>query len=122
MLARLLIIQGRGQDGGAIDTALDLIMALLNLAETAGANSYVIEALILQALAFQAQGNHDQALSPLERALGLAEPEGFVRIFVEEGAPMGRLLRMAIAQGIALNHAGRLLKVLESETKEPQAR
>jgi LuxR family maltose regulon positive regulatory protein len=122
VLARLLIIQGRGQDGGAIDTALDLIMALLNLAETAGANSYVIEALILQALAFQAQGNDERALSPLERALGLAEPEGFVRIFVEEGAPMGRLLRMAIAQGIALNHAGRLLKVLESETKEPQAR
>jgi LuxR family maltose regulon positive regulatory protein len=122
VLARLLIIQGRGQDGSAIDKALDLVVTLLNLAETAGANSYVIEALILQALALQARGDDDRALSPLERALVLAEPEGFVRVFAEEGAPMGRLLRMAVAQGIALDYAGRLLKVLESETKELQER
>ncbi len=122
VLARLLITQGQGQEGGAIDKALDLLATLLSLAETAGANAYLIEALILQAMAFQARGDDDKALSPIARALGLAEPEGFVRVFVEEGAPMGRLLSMAIAQGTVPDYAGRLLKVLESETQERQER
>ena len=53
----------------------------------------VIEILVLQALAFQAQGNITPALAPLERALTLAEPEGYVRIFVDEGKSMAELLK-----------------------------
>ena len=48
----------------------------------------VIEILVLLALAHQAQGNIPPALVSLERALTLAEPEGYVRIFVDEGEPM----------------------------------
>jgi LuxR family maltose regulon positive regulatory protein len=52
----------------------------------------VIEILVVQALALQAQGNVSQALASLERALALAEPEGYVRIFVDEGEPMRLLI------------------------------
>ena len=55
----------------------------------------VIEILVLQALAYQRQGDIPAALAPLERALTLAEPEGYVRVFVDEGAPMAALLRVA---------------------------
>jgi LuxR family maltose regulon positive regulatory protein len=52
----------------------------------------VIEILIIEALAFAAQGDQRRALTSLERALTLAEPEGYVRIFVDEGESMRQLL------------------------------
>jgi LuxR family maltose regulon positive regulatory protein len=55
------------------------------------------------------QGAVDQALVALERALMLAEPSGYVRTFVDEGEPMARLLRQALAQGIAPEYVARLL-------------
>jgi LuxR family maltose regulon positive regulatory protein len=57
----------------------------------------VIEILVLQALAHEAQGNIPLALASLKRALALAEPEGYVQIFVDEGAPMAHLLSKAVA-------------------------
>lgn len=57
----------------------------------------VIEILVLQALAHQAQGHLAPALMALERSLGLAEPEGYVRVFIDEGVPMARLLSTATA-------------------------
>jgi len=111
MLARVCIAQGR------LEEALRLLARLLEVAEAAGAIGYVIEILVLQALALQAQGKMDQALTPLERALSLAEPEGYVRTFIDEGAPMGELLRQAAAQGIAVDYVNALLTALESEAK-----
>ena len=58
----------------------------------------VIEILVLQALAHQMQGDIPAALMPLEQALTLAEPEGYVRMFLDEGTPMAQLLREAAAQ------------------------
>ena len=61
-----------------------------------------IEILILQALAHQMQGEIPAALPPLEWALRLAEPEGYLRIFLDEGEPMRSLiedLRWKIADG-----------------------
>ena len=57
----------------------------------------VIEILILRALAWQAQGETQAALTNLERALALAAPEGYVRLFLDEAAPMAALL-VAIAR------------------------
>ena len=54
---------------------------------------------MLQALAHQARGDIAAALASLERALTLAEPEGYVRIFVDEGPPMAALLRAAAQAG-----------------------
>ena len=110
-LARFRIAQGR------VDEAVRLLARLLNMTEAAGAMGRVIEILVLQALALQALGKVDQALTALERALSLAEPEGYVRTFIDEGAPMGELLRQAAARGIKLDYVSALLIALESETK-----
>jgi LuxR family transcriptional regulator, maltose regulon positive regulatory protein len=69
-----------------------LLERMLALAENQKRTGSVIEILLTQALLHQAQGNQPQALAALERALTLAEPEGYLRIFVDEGEPMRMLM------------------------------
>jgi LuxR family maltose regulon positive regulatory protein len=96
-LARVLIATGKSdRKAGSLAEAIRLLGRLLQAAEEGGRNGSVIEILILQSLAHQAQGNQTRALAPLERALALAEPEGYVRIFVDEGEAMRSLLRLLI--------------------------
>ena len=73
----------------------------MDAAEQGGRTGRVIEILVLQALVQRLRGDIRAALLPLERALTLAEPEGYVRIFVGEGAPMHDLLRHAAGAGIS---------------------
>ena len=95
-LARVLIARYKSDRvDGSIHEAMGLLERLLQAAEEGGRMGSVIEILVLQALAHQAQGNISLALAPLERALALAEPEGYVRIFVDEGPPMAALLQEA---------------------------
>jgi LuxR family maltose regulon positive regulatory protein len=92
-LARVLIAAGKSdREAGSLDGATRLLGRLLQAAETGGRLGSVIEILVLQALAFQAQGNVSQALASLERALALAKPEGYVCIFVDEGEAMRVLI------------------------------
>ncbi len=92
-LARLLIARYTiDRADGDLQAALGLLVRLLQAAEEGGRNGSVIEILILQSLAHQAQGNQPGALASLERALTLAEPEGYVRIFVDEGEAMRMLI------------------------------
>jgi len=94
-LARVLIASHQSDPlAGSIYQAFALLERLLHAAEAVGRMGSVIEILVVQALAFQAQGNVSQALASMERALALAEPEGYVRIFVDEGEPMAELLTM----------------------------
>src|SRR6266700_1404611 len=72
--------------------AVGLLERLLQAAEQGERMGSVIEILVLQALAHYVQGDIPAALVPLERALTLAEPEGYVRMFVDEGQPMAVLL------------------------------
>jgi len=102
-LARVLILQGK------LDKALELLARLLKMVEAVGAMSYVIEILALQAVTLWTQGKVGKALTILERLLFLAEPEGFVRVFLDEGNPMARLLYEAAARGIAQEYVGQLL-------------
>jgi LuxR family maltose regulon positive regulatory protein len=92
-LARVLIARYQ-RDGSEqpLQEAVGLLERLLKAAEDGGRLGSVIEILVLQALAHQAHGNLPLALVPLERALALAEPEGYVRLFVDEGPPMRELL------------------------------
>jgi len=119
-LARVLL--GRNQRdhaAHALAEATSLLERLLNAAEAGGRVGRAIEILVLQALAHHAQGNIAAALMPLERALTLAEPEGYVRIFVDEGPPMAQLLRAAAAPighlRIMPTYAGKLLAALGAE-------
>ena len=80
--------------------------------------------LLLQALTANAQGNQAAALAALESALSLAAPEGYVRVFVDEGAPMAALLRAADHHGIAPAYIARLLVAFprtEDQTGRPAA-
>jgi LuxR family maltose regulon positive regulatory protein len=78
---------------------------------------HLIELLILQALALDAQGNLDQALSCLERAFVLAEPQRFVRIFLDNGSPIIRLLKEAARRDIAADYAIKLLNLIDTDNQ-----
>ncbi len=91
-----------------------LLERLLQAAEEGGRMGSVIEILVLQALAHQAQGNITPALVSLERALTLAEPEGYVRIFVDEGKPMAELLTRIEAKDGTLRVKEYILKLLSA--------
>jgi LuxR family maltose regulon positive regulatory protein len=118
-LARVLLARYESdREERYIHEAMGLLERLLKAAEEGGRMGSVIEILMLQALAHEAQGNIPPALAPLERALTLAEPEGYVRIFVDESRPMARLLYKALSQGVESDYIRRLLAafpVAESE-------
>jgi LuxR family maltose regulon positive regulatory protein len=109
MLARFLIAQER------LAEATTLLLRLQETTEARRRISRVIEVLILQALAAQAGGDTVRAMTKLEQALTLAEPEGFVRIFVDEGPPMAQLLHEALNQGIAPDYVRRLQAASSSQ-------
>ncbi len=98
-LARILLARNRNDPDGSIRKTMTLLERLLKAAEEGGRRGSVIEILVLQALAHEAKGDVPLALASLERALTLAEPEGYVRVFVDEGAPMAELLRKMNAPG-----------------------
>jgi LuxR family maltose regulon positive regulatory protein len=92
-LARILLAQGRqGSSERPLQEALTLLNRLLVAAEAGGRLGSVIEILVLQALTHKAQDNTPAALAALARALTLAVPEGYVRLFVAEGPPLAALL------------------------------
>ena len=75
-----------------INEVIGLLDRLLKAADEGGRIGSVIEILVLLTLAHQMKGDRPSALSSLERALALAEPEGYIRTFVDEGEPMRSLM------------------------------
>lgn len=127
-LARLLIAQYRQEQAAQdIQDALKLLDRLLKEAEKGNRKGSAIEILALQALAFAARGSMPSALTSLERALTLAEPEGYCQLFVNEGPPMARLLYETLSQEIAPGYARRLLtafpvpQLYPAESLRPEA-
>ncbi len=110
-LARVRIAQGRNDSASPfLQEALRLLDRLLRDAETKARMGSVLEILVLRALALEAQGDRTSALSTLERALILAQPEGYIRLFVDEGPPMLALLRQAHAHSIVPGYVATLLR------------
>src|SRR5439155_23122719 len=125
-LARVLLARSKSDRAErSILEAVGLLERLLQAAEEGERTGSVIEILVLQALAHQVQGDIPAALVPLERALTLAEPEGYVRIFVDEGPPMAVLLARlhehsrkrphATSTNVPLAYLERLLALLRGE-------
>ncbi len=109
-LARVLIAQyTRDHLDHTIQGAVRLLDRLLQAAEDGARLGSVIEIAVLRALAYEVQGNTALALLALEQALELAEPEGYVCIFVDEGQQMARLLSKAFAHGMKPIYVGKLL-------------
>jgi LuxR family maltose regulon positive regulatory protein len=94
ILARFWLGQGRPNE------ALGLLAEIQPAAEAAGRMGTLLQALVLRALASQAQVDGAQARDILGRALALAQPEGYVRTFLDAGASLRFLIldcRLAIA-------------------------
>ncbi len=125
VLARILLAQGRAE------AAHRLLDRQFKVAEEGDRTSTAIEILILNALALQAQGDSIEAMAALRQALVLAEPGGYVRVFVDEGLLLGSLLHSAVTHGIVPDYTRRLLAAFSdseakmpssSETRQPQSR
>jgi LuxR family maltose regulon positive regulatory protein len=92
-LVRTLIAQDRLDPAGSrLVGALYLLDRLFRKAEAGGRMGSVIEVLVLRTLTLQARHDYNEALDTLERSLILAEPEGYVRVYLDEGRPMAALL------------------------------
>jgi LuxR family maltose regulon positive regulatory protein len=111
-LARVLIVKA---DAPARDRALALLGRLLRAADAEGRAGIQIEALALQALAHWQSGDRVGAMVPLEYALRLAEPEGYVRLFADLGLPMTRLLQEARSRDVMPDYVASLLDACRAD-------
>ncbi|MBC7813479.1 MAG: LuxR family transcriptional regulator, partial [Burkholderiales bacterium] len=109
--ARVLLAQG---DPSA---ALAILEPLRQQVELMGWQDERLKVIVLQAIALYAHGEKDEALQVLSDALALAEPGGFIRIFVDEGLPMAQLLSEATAHGFMPHYIGKLLAAFEAEAR-----
>jgi LuxR family transcriptional regulator, maltose regulon positive regulatory protein len=114
-LAKLLLAHHTTEpSSGALGEAARLLQRLLAAAEDGKRTGTAVEVLVLQALVHRAKGDGSAAVAALERALLLAEPEGYVRVFADKGAPLASLLRAVPRRGAAHGYAQ---QVLASATK-----
>jgi LuxR family maltose regulon positive regulatory protein len=90
-------------------------------AEAAGMIHHLVEAMTLEAVAYHTQGDLERALAALGAALDLSRSEGYVRVFLDEGPPMGELLEAAARRGIAPQYTAKLLAAF-GEPREGQPR
>ena len=114
-LARVFIAQRRYGE------ALSVLVQVLQASQIVQVINHVLEALVLQALVFQALHKIDLAVSTLERALRLGEPQGYIRTFIDEGVPMGDLLRLVAARGHYIDYVNRLLTALQADQNRQAA-
>src|SRR6266511_1222351 len=102
---------------GDPSAALAALQPLRQQVDAKGWQDERLKIMILQAVAFYALGEKEEAVKLLGEALALAEPGGFIRIFVDEGAPMAQLLSEAAAHGMMPDYISKLLAVFEAEQK-----
>jgi LuxR family maltose regulon positive regulatory protein len=118
--ARVLLARGRAEgDTAALHDALTLLEQLEQRARAAERWGHVLLIHVLQAVSYAALNQRQQALDALTEALRLGEPAGFVRVFVDEGAPMATLLTEAITRRIVPTYASRLLAAFPDAAPSP---
>ena len=115
-LARVLIADYRSeQTEDSIHDAIKLLGGLLDAAKANGRMGSVIEISVLQALIHQAQGDKPAALVSLAQALTLAEIEGTIQLFIDEGEPMRALLSESLTHGANPSFVTQLLTAMNSQ-------
>jgi LuxR family maltose regulon positive regulatory protein len=103
VLARILILRGE------LEEAVNLVDRLIERAQAGGRITRQIEMHLVQALAVKELGDTDKTMTILSKGLSLAESRGHIRLFVNEGPPMARLLYEALSREIAPDHVRQLL-------------
>ncbi len=103
VLARLIVAQHQRRVAKplfSLSALCDFLTRQLRAAQRYNAIGWQIEVLLLQSLVHHVQGDLPQALAALQQALNLAEPEGYARVFLDEGPPMAELLRLGAQRGV----------------------
>jgi LuxR family maltose regulon positive regulatory protein len=114
--ARVFMVQNK------LDEAIELLSHLEETARSAGRMGRVIEILLLEALALREISDSEHAILALTKCLTLAEPERYVRVFLDEGQPMQMLLTQWLAHASAgplRDYAVRLLSAFDAEPRPP---
>jgi LuxR family maltose regulon positive regulatory protein len=116
-LPKILLAQdtpaSRGQAAGALSRLHAFVTSIHN-------TRFTIEVLALEALLHGAQGDEPSALAALEQAVTLAQPGGFVRVFVDLGPNMADLLGRLAAKGVARDYIERILRAFPEQHASPQ--
>ncbi|UCH58555.1 MAG: hypothetical protein JSV61_10075, partial [Anaerolineales bacterium] len=97
-----------------------LAKRVLRVAESIGDTSVIIQLLALKALILQGQGDTTQAIVTLTLALQRGQPEDYTASFVDLGARMAELLRLAASQSIMPDYVARLLSLISEQDTLPQ--
>ena len=113
--ARVILAQGDPS------SALAMVKSFCQKLETRGWQDERLKGLVLQAVVLQTLSETDRALKVLENALELAEPSGYIRIFVDEGPPMAQLLSEAAARGMMPDYVARLTASFDAEVQKSES-
>jgi LuxR family maltose regulon positive regulatory protein len=103
---------------GDPSAALAVLSSWRQQIEARGWEDERLRVLVLQAVALHMNGEKDQAVQLLSDALAIASPSGFIRLFVDEGLPISRLLSEAAARGVMPDYLGKVLAVLKAEEQK----
>ena len=115
-IARVLIIKG---DAPSLERAKTFLERLIKASQEEGRTVITIEARALEALADWRRGERAGAMTSLEHALRLAEPEGYVRLFADLGLPMARLLQEARSRSVMPEYVDSLLAAFGADLEHP---
>ncbi len=110
--ARVFIAQGN------LPEALDILGQYRQRMEARGWADERLRAIVLQTVALHLQGEQAQSMQLLGEALALAEPGGFIRLFVDEGAPMAQLMFAAAGLGLMPGYTAKLLAAFEAGAED----
>jgi len=121
-LARLLVAEAAQGDADALATAHDLVERLLAAAEAGRRDGSRLEILVVQALGRHAAGDASGAFAALDAAVAIAEPEGYVRVFLDEGPPMTRLLKAAARRSKAPTYLNQLVRAASGAADQVPAK
>lgn len=114
MQARVLI---RQDDPAAALAVLEPLRQQTEVEEWTGR---LLNVMTVQAVALYAHGEKERAVAQLDEVFAKAEPEGFIRLFLDEGPRMAELLSAAAAQEIRLHYVNKLLAAFQAEPKDDQ--
>jgi LuxR family maltose regulon positive regulatory protein len=108
--ARVMLAYGQQKSSPShLQDAFRLLTRLYEFAQAGGRTIRVMETLLLQALVWQAQGNQKQSLNSLNQALSIPRQGNYIRLFLDEGKPMAKLLQTAVSKNIHSDKANHLL-------------
>ncbi len=110
-VTRVHVLIARGAEGD-LQMAQQILDVLEDITDRTHNTRFKIEILALRALALEALGETTEASAILKQALELAYPGGFIRMFVDLGAPMQKMLRRLEEQGLSVELIQRILAAL----------